>query len=445
MCGPAGDRCQDVPMIRSLRPWRSAARPGPVAAPAIAVALLLVSACSGGDANGDGGADVAAPTLDEQPAGEVDIPGEEEGADEEPDGEEEGGTAPYAGYEGYAPAQYAATSNWICHPDLQDDQCRDLATTVVEPDGTRRLDDLQPAEEPTFDCFYVYPTTSGDPSPVSDLIVDDPEISTVKAQVARYASQCRVFAPAYRQVTLTGLGGGAGQAEREQAYADVLDAWKSYVVQSNDGRGVVLLGHSQGAGHLRRLLVEELDDDADLRSLLISAVLLGTSVSVPEGELVGGDLQEIPACTTADTFGCVISYSSYPADAPPGEGAIFGRADEGQRALCVDPAELAGVDGPIAAVLPSTPSLLGGIAGFEDVGTPYVSISDSVLTSCVQTGDYTYLGVALADPDDSRPVAGLVQQRLGPTWGLHLLDANIGQDVLIDVVTRQAGARAEGA
>lgn len=141
------------------------------------------------------------------------------------------------------------------------------------------------------------------------------------------------------------------------------------MVEENDGRGVVLLGHSQGAGHLRRLLAEELDDDARLRSLLVSAVLLGTSVAVPEGELVGGDLQEIPACT-----------------------------------------------------------------GFRRRSSRGASSATATATSASRW----------PGPDDPRSVAGLVRQGLGPTWGLHLLDANLAQDVLIDLVSRQAEARAGG-
>ena len=417
----------------------------------VALLALLLAACGGED--DDAGDAAGSPSERARPAdGE---PGESEAGEPE-GGASEGGDAdddpgrpaasegPAPSYEDHVPQQYAGTSGWICHPALADDPCRDLATTVIEPDGERRVEETAPTEDPRFDCFYVYPTTSADPGPVSDLTVDESELATVRAQVARYATACRVFAPAYRQITLTGLGGGAGQAERDQAFADVADAWRTYVVEENDGRGVVLLGHSQGAGHLRRLLAEELDDDAALRSLLVSAVLLGTTVAVPEGELVGGDLQEIPACTSAEDVGCVISYSSYPADAPPAPGAIFGRADDGQQALCVDPAQLAGVDGPVGAVVPARPGLLGGIPGVEDVGTPFVSLPASIVTRCENREGYSYLSVALAGTEDPRPVAGLVRQGLGPTWGLHLLDANLAQDVLIEIVSRQAEAHAGG-
>jgi hypothetical protein len=393
-------------------------RPRPLLVTLVAAAVLG-AAC--GD---DGDSGTAETTTTEVPAEEV-----------EPE--------PVDAYPDHQPDQYAGTSSWICHPDLADDPCRDLATTVIEPDGSRRVDALEPAEDPAFDCFYAYPTTSGDPGPLSDLDVDETEIDTVRAQVARFSTVCRVFAPAYRQVTLTGLGGGATAEDREVAYGDVLDAWKTYVVEANEGLGVVLLGHSQGAGYLRRVLAEEVEGHDGLRSLLVSAALLGSAVTVPEGELVGGDLEQIPACEHGDQVGCVMSWASFPAEEPPTEATRFGRtSQEGREALCTDPAALVGEGVVVGAVLPTKVTLVGGIEGFEDLGTPFVSLPRSLRTSCERAGGATYLAVALADPDDARPVAGLMEQRLGPAWGLHLLDASIAQDELISILARQAEAHA---
>jgi hypothetical protein len=386
----------------------------------LVVAALLLGACSDDDGDGTEAADAPSTTQTAAPA-----------------------VTPFAGYESHEAVQYTGTDNWICHPELADDQCRDLDTTVVRPDGTQEVEALEPATDPSFDCFYVYPTTSSDPGPNSDLAVDASEIDTVRAQVARYASVCRVFAPAYRQITLSALGGGATPEARETAYGDVLDAWKTYVGEANDGRGVVLIGHSQGASLLRRLLAEEVDPQEGLRSLLVSAVLLGTSVPEPQAGGAGGTLANIPACDAEVGSGCLVSYSSYPAAAPPVEGALFGRVrEEGQRALCVDPVALAGTDGLADAVLPVKASLLGGTGAFEGVTTPFVSLPGALRTSCATNGAYTYLAVEQADPADPRPVGTMLEQRLGPTWGLHLYDANLAQDDLIALVARQADAHA---
>ena len=72
-------------------------------------------------------------------------------------------------YPDHVSALYAGTQNWICHPDLAADECRDLAATVIAPDGSATVEEVAPAVDPSFDCFYVYPTTSADVGPNSDL------------------------------------------------------------------------------------------------------------------------------------------------------------------------------------------------------------------------------------------------------------------------------------
>jgi hypothetical protein len=151
----------------------------------------------------------------------------------------------------------------------------------------------------------------------------------------------------------------------------------------------------------------------------------------------------LPACTSADEFGCIISFSSYPADQPPAEGSLFGSAN-GSPAMCVNPAALAGGDGLGDAVIPARGSLLGSLAGFDDVTTPFVSLPGAVRVECAETGAYGYLGVSLSGSEDARTLDGFLNQLLGPTWGLHLYDGNLVQDDIIEVVAQQAAAHAEG-
>ena len=382
---------------------------------ASAALLLLVAAC--GD---DGGGDAAEPadTTTAEPTTTTAAPAAEL-------------------YPDHVGELYAGTDNWICHPDLATSPCDDIRTTVVAADGTMTVDELAPADDPAFDCFYVYPTTSQDATLNSDLSVDASEIDTVIAQVARYRSVCRVFAPAYRSITLAALGGGltGDRAEaRAIAYGDVVDAWRTYADEMNDGRGVVLLGHSQGAGHLGRLVDEEIGPDPAALERVVTAILLGTSVD----ELTG-----MEPCTSADEAGCVISFSSYPADHPPVDGAFFGRTETGP-AMCVDPVALAGGNELADAVLPARPTLLGLVDGLAQVETPFIALPGALTAACLEAGGYGFLGVGRTGTEDVRPLDGLLVERLGSTWGLHLLDGNLAQDDLIEVVTRQAEAWAAG-
>jgi DUF3089 family protein len=156
---------------------------------------------------------------------------------------------PYAGYESEI---YGEAANWLCRPDVDDDLCDgSLDVSVVNADGSVDVERVEAAKDPPVDCFYIYPTVSLDPGDNSDLVpAPETEGLAVRNQVAPLAPQCRVFAPVYRQQTLTSLlariggRGSAPEEAREIAYADALDAWKHYIANDNDGRGVVLVGHS---------------------------------------------------------------------------------------------------------------------------------------------------------------------------------------------------------
>ncbi len=60
----------------------------------------------------------------------------------------------------------------------------------------------------------------------------------------------------------------------------------------NKGRGIVLIGHSQGSLMLEQLIKEQFDPNAALRKQLVSAMLLGGNVLVPEGQREGGTFAE---------------------------------------------------------------------------------------------------------------------------------------------------------
>ncbi len=158
---------------------------------------------------------------------------------------------------------YRDPANWLCRPGRQDACAADLSTTVVAADGARSVEPFKAASTPKFDCFYVYPTISLDPTPNSDMIPGPEEKRVAQFQVARFAKNCRVFAPVYRQVTLTALrsimGGGTPAIDRDMAYRDVKAAWDDYLAHDNKGRGVVLIGHSQGSLILTQLVAREID------------------------------------------------------------------------------------------------------------------------------------------------------------------------------------------
>jgi hypothetical protein len=214
---------------------------------------------------------------------------------------------------------YNAPNTWLCRPGIKGACNADLTTTVVAANGALRRESWTSNPNAPIDCFYVYPTVSTDPTPNSDMNPDVAELNVIRQQFARFGSVCRLYAPMYRQVTLAGLRAMFVEnrvvLNRGLGYDDVKDAWRHYLEHDNEGRGFVLIGHSQGSFVLTRLIQEEIDGKP-VQSRLVSALLLGSDLAVPRGKDVGGIFQHVPLCHSASATGCVISYASFRSTCP---------------------------------------------------------------------------------------------------------------------------------
>ena len=216
------------------------------------------------------------------------------------------------------PKKVRDTTTWLCKPGIPDNPCEPgFDTTLVSPSGQiTGTENVKPDKKRSFDCFYVYPTVSDDKGTNSDLSIDPEERSIALYQAARYSLHCRVFAPMYRQLTLSAIGGAPSADAAQLAYNDVLAAWTTYLRKYNRGRGVVLIGHSQGSFMLRELIHRAIDRKKKVRRQLISAILLGGNVTVASGRTVGGDFKNVPGCRRAKQFGCVMAFSTFNAPVP---------------------------------------------------------------------------------------------------------------------------------
>jgi hypothetical protein len=358
-------------------------------------------------------------------------------------------------------ADYANPALWLCRPDLKDNKCKvDLDATVIAANGKTTIEKFVPAKDPKVDCFFVYPTVSMDPGWQSDFVPDHMEWDDIKLQFARFGAVCRTFAPMYRQGTLTSLrvasGGTPPAGERPPAslggYNDVLDAWNYYLQHDNKGRGIVLIGHSQGAGLIARLAASEIDGKP-VQKQLISAIILGSPVQVPAGKDVGGTFKTIPLCRAEAQLGCAINYSTFRDTNPPPADSRFGRGRDGNQAGCTNPANLKSGTGVNDAYF-LTKGFLNGSAGPNQpdwttppvkITTPFVKVPGLVSTTCMSKGDFTWLSFHVnADPKDPRTdtLAGEIIRPTGPdwTWGLHLIDVDHSMGDLVRIVGKQAAA-----
>lgn len=321
---------------------------------------------------------------------------------------------------------YSVVAHWVCYPGSETACTTGLNALVQFADGTTQAQPFTPAANPVIDCFYVYPTVSEEQTEYADL-TDSPIIqATAREQVGRLSSRCRVFAPIYRQVTNYGLnhGGSESAGTDDPPMDDVQAAWAYYLQHDNNGRGVVIIGHSQGTILLQRLIAQSIDGTAT-QALLVSAFLAGDpSLAVPAGGVVGGTFAHIPTCTTAAQIGCVYVWASYLAgdtSAPP----IFGGArGDGFASACASPA----APGGGSAMLKFYYAGANPPAWVEAIGQ---------LTGECQMDSFganTLVVTVLPTQFANQLTATLKAAEVAPGWGVHPLDISLLQGNMLDVL-----------
>jgi hypothetical protein len=355
---------------------------------------------------------------------------------------------------------YSDRDTWVCLPGNDKNEClSNLDSTEFLKDGTTKAVAHEVAKNPEFDCFYVYPTVAlsgnGNMTDFSDISsVLDPLL----AQGAPFNSLCTLYAPLYRQVSLSvgGASGGDGGSvtragDGKLAYGDVEAAFKYYMDNYNKGRKFVLMGHSQGTVMLTQLMVNKFDNDEALRKQLISALLIGGSIQVPVDKDVGGTFKNIPICTKPAQVGCVIAYDSFAKEAPPPANSLFGKpSGAGMMNACTSPSMLAGNSGRYrgsyfptkfvnATFKPDAPM---ADPSAPAVTTPFTLHRDFFSGECKNESGFSYLEVR-PDPasDDKRkvpPYRTTGAESIG--FGMHIADYSLARDDLVDAVEKQAKA-----
>ncbi len=285
----------------------------------------------------------------------------------------------------------------------------------------------------------------------ANLQIEPQERQVAIAQASRFSAVCHVYAPMYPQLTLKAVltPGGITAAGAVIAYQGVLAAFRDYLAHYNHGRGIVFIGHSQGASMLIGLLRQEVDPKPAVRRLLVSALILGGNVTVARGRTLGGDFMHIPECRSTRETGCVVAYSSFDKTPPP--DSKFGRVGtglnpfgpataKGLQIMCVNPAAPKGGYGTLipyfrtSSMVPAA-SMTGQLALSSDLKTtrtPWVSFPEEYTARCMSRAGASWLQVTrIGRSQDHRPT---VTQLQGPTWGLHVYDVNLALGNLVTLV-----------
>jgi hypothetical protein len=333
---------------------------------------------------------------------------------------------------------------WICKPGQADDLCAGTidGTTLPPPGETSQpLGYARPADAP-IDCFYLYPTQSDQPGPNADLAKDPPIRRVVVQQARMFSSVCDVYAPMYRQVTSNG-NQISHNPSVETAYQSAKAGFEDFLRNHNRDRGFLMIGHSQGATHVARLIAELVDTDPGLRNRFIGAIAPGANVSVPIGQAVGGLLDNVPACTEVGQYGCVIAFSTF--NDVPGPTAAFSRIDFGYwiypeprpsasqyEVMCTNPALLDGGDGTLEPLVNFDYLIEPPVS---ETAAPWAGLPDFYKVECKRQDGAHWLNLSKVGlPGDTRPDLGAA---VASGSNYHVPEVNLAEGNLLRIAQLQ--------
>ncbi|MFT5723231.1 MAG: hypothetical protein ACI9JN_000340 [Bacteroidia bacterium] len=172
------------------------------------------------------------------------------------------------GVQAQSTIDYSQHKNWAVTPETYPESLKQL---IVDTTFTKT------------DVFYVYPTLYTDYKDTAwNIDIDNLKQRekilniAVKNQASAWANAGQVYVPYYRQAHIRSYSKleGRGRDALLLAYADVKAAFEYYLKHYNNGRAIILAGHSQGSTHLSMLL-KDYFDNKPLQEKLVAAYLPG--------------------------------------------------------------------------------------------------------------------------------------------------------------------------
>ena len=155
--------------------------------------------------------------------------------------------------------------------------------------------------------FYIHPTTLYDSS---NWNADTSYFNNNKAiklcienQVSVFAGLADIYAPHYREMHIYSYTDTInGYKAFDIAYQDVLSAFQ-YFINHIKGQNFILVSHSQGTNHAKRLIKEYISMDEVLSSRLILSYLIG--MDIKRNEL------PISCCEDPHELNCFLNWRSF--------------------------------------------------------------------------------------------------------------------------------------
>ncbi len=315
---------------------------------------------------------------------------------------------------------YTQAKNWLARPDLPTDPAR------WTPAG------YTAAPKPGVAVFYVLPTSVFDRGHWNAAL-DDAETTKrmamfLRSQASIFNGVAAVWAPKYRQATFGAFLTDRPEAAQalDLAYRDVLAAFDVFLAAQPADRPIILAGHSQGSLHLLRLLQQRVAGTR-LAERIVAVYAAGWPISLTADMPALG----LPACTSADQTGCILSWQSFGRPAnyhtvrdgfDRGRG-LTGAPRKGSAILCSNP--MSGISNAVA--VPASANL-GSLVPNDDLSSGTL-IAHGIGAQCLASGI-----LDIGDPPGGYPAYIL------PGNNYHVYDYPLFWANLRADVERRAGA-----
>lgn len=167
------------------------------------------------------------------------------------------------------------------------------------------------SRDSSVDVFFLHPTTftKRRDRNISNATIGDAYInaktdySTILYQASVFNGQCRVFSPRYRQAHIHNFfekDNASAAKAFELAYEDLRTAFEYYLKHWNNGRPIIIAGHSQGAMMAERLL-KDYFQGKPLQKKLVAAYVIGWPVPKEYFSSLG-------MCNDSLQTGCICSW-----------------------------------------------------------------------------------------------------------------------------------------
>ncbi|PCJ82264.1 MAG: hypothetical protein COA49_01850 [Bacteroidetes bacterium] len=130
--------------------------------------------------------------------------------------------------------------------------------------------------------FFIHPTTfrglgeNWNADWNNDSVNEITDTWAIKHQASVFVGMGAIYAPRYRQAHLRSFYIDSADSEKSLnlAYSDIKAAFHWFLEREDDGKPIILAGHSQGSYHLIRLM-KEFFDGTPLQNRLIAAYIPG--------------------------------------------------------------------------------------------------------------------------------------------------------------------------